>query len=170
MIMRTTALLLAVCLASSAGAVIPKYWMTVASACVPDDATTKFDRHQVGTASVQHAQTNTNLIVLNCPIPWFDSGITTSWNLVMTYRDSTGANPAASVRARLYRIQSGSAQSELLAAVNSNSFAATSTVASSSPDFTHTFDFNSYIYWVRVELNRSQTDQTVIIYSLQLTG
>ena len=60
MIARLLAVLFALCFAGAAEADV--VWMTTGSSCVPDETTTKFDRHKVGNASVQHAAGNVDLI------------------------------------------------------------------------------------------------------------
>jgi hypothetical protein len=169
MIVRVLALLCAVCLASGAQAEVA--WSIPGSGCVPTDVTTKFDRNKDGNASVQHAPNNVDLIILTCPIPRFTSG-TTNWSLRLTYRDSTGTRPAvAFVRARLYRMPFGSATPGTpLATANSNSSSITTLNTVDSALFPQTFDFDTYIYWVRVDLNRAATNQTVIFHSVWLEG
>jgi hypothetical protein len=161
MIARLLALLFAVCLTSAAEAQI--FWSMPGSACVPDETTANFQRHKVGNASVQHATGNVDRIVLTCPIQPFSS-VDPSWVLQITYRDSTGTATAAFVRARLYRMEIGTATPELLATVNSNSSAVTTLKTIVSPTLPHTFNFDTHLYWVYVELDRSATGQTVIFY------
>jgi hypothetical protein len=157
---RVLTLLFALCLTSAAEAM-------PGSACVPDEDTIKFNRHTVNNASVQHAAGNTDLIVLTCPFTRFDPP-QNDWTLSLTYRDSTGSNTAAFVRAQLYRMPIGGANPVLITTVNSNS--STDTVVSNarSPNFTHAFNFLSNVYWVRVELRRTTTNQIVILHSVAL--
>ena len=93
-----------------------------------------------------------------------------SWVVSLTYQDSTGTDAAARIRAQLYRTELGVAKPVLLATANSD-FSATTTFNSiNSRTFTHTFDFNTGLYWVRVELDRSATDQIVIFYYVILAA
>jgi hypothetical protein len=167
MIARVFVVLFAGCIATAAEAQVT--WSTPGTACVPSDATIKFDRHKVGVASVQHANTNVDPIVLSCPVAPFDGG-TGIWNLIITYQDSTGKNDAAFARAQLYRMQIGSATPVLMATANSNSAPATTVNTVASPNFTHPFSFNNNIYWVRVQLHRSSTSQSVILHSVILAS
>jgi hypothetical protein len=116
---------------------------------------------------VQHATGNVDLIVLTCPITQFTTD-TTSWNLFLGYRDSTGTGASAFVRARLYAMPIAGGPPVLLTTANSNSSASTAAGYVPSPVFAHTFNFSSNSYWVRVELARSSTSQTVIFRSLLL--
>ena len=63
----------------------------------------------------------------------------------------------------------GQTTPDLLATVSSNSSPITSNNQLGSGPFGHTFDFDGgYAYWVRVELERATTNQTVIFYSIAL--
>ena len=166
MIARLLALVLALCFAGAAKADIP--WTAASSNCLPDDATIKFDRYKASNASVEHASGNVDLVVLTCPVSRFPQ-THTDWDLQLTYRDSTGTNAQAFVRARLYRMRRGQTTPDLLATVSSNSSPITSNNQLGSGPFGHTFDFDGgYAYWVRVELERATTNQTVIFYSIAL--
>jgi hypothetical protein len=159
--------LAALCCADAAQAQPSVLYSAPASGCVPDSATVRDDRARVGNASVQHNPSNVDPIVLTCTIPPFDSP-NTNWALSMTYLDSSGTGTGASVRARLYRMQRGNASQNLLATVNSNTSADTTLNTLESSFFTHTFNFNTHIYWVHVELSRSATSQSVILHSVVL--
>jgi hypothetical protein len=166
MIIRVFALLAALCFSGTAQAVSIS-WSIPGSGCVPSDATTKFNRHLVVNGTVQHAAGNVGLIELTCPITTFTTD-TTSWNLFLGYRDSTGAGATAFVRARLYAMPLTGGPPVLLATANSNSSTSTAAGYVTSPVFAHTFDFGVNSYWVRVELARAATSQTVIFRSLLL--
>jgi hypothetical protein len=163
MIARLLAVLFALCLTSAAEAQTQNFWSSPGSGCVPDEATIKFDRHKVDNLSVRHAQNNLDPIILICPIQPFSSA-EPSWVLALSYQDSTGTGPSAFIRAQLYQLEIGTAKPVLLATANSNSSAVTTFNIINSAVFTNTFDFDTHLYWVRVHLDRSATDQTVIFY------
>jgi hypothetical protein len=166
MIIRLIALLFAI--VSFAGAAEAQtYWSTPASACVPDEATIRFNRHDTGNAFVRHAQGNLDMVVLTCPIQRFDPGATTAFSLTMIYRDSTGDSPSAYVRAKLYRMAANDDAPVLIATANSNNNSIT-TVNIGFVDFAHTFNFSANIYWARIELDRSLASEAVIIHSLRI--
>jgi hypothetical protein len=166
MIIRVFALLAVLCFSGAAQAVQIS-WSIPGSGCVPSDATTKFNRHLVVNGTVQHAAGNVGLIELICPITQFTTD-TTSWNLFLGYRDSTATGASAFVRARLYAMPIAGGPPVPLAMANSNSSASTAAGYVASPVFPHTFNFSLNSYWVRVELARSSTSQTVIFRSLLL--
>lgn len=167
MIARLLAVLFALCFTSAAEAQV--FWSTPGSGCVPDEAAIKFDRHKADNLSVQHTSGNVDRIILICPVLPFSSDAT-SWILDLTYQDSTGTGTAARVLAQLYRTEIGVAKPVPLATANSNSSANTTFNSVNSAIFTNTFDFDTGLYWVRVELDRSATDQTVIFYYALLIG
>lgn len=168
---RILVLLFALCLAGAAEAQVPQIvWSAPASTCVPADATIKFNRHKVNVESVQHAVDNVDLIILNCPIGFFNTGSITGWQLGATYRDSTGASMAGFVRARLYRVTAGGTVPVLMTEMNSDAFVNTGLTTQRSPSFTHSFNFAANSYWVHVELDRSSTSDLVIFHNLQLVG
>jgi hypothetical protein len=164
---RLLALFFALCFASAAEAQV--VWSIPGSACVPDEATTRFDRHNVGNALVQHAAGNVDLIVLTCPIFRFTPpGGSPGWILRLTYQDSTGTITSAFVRARLFRMQLETATPAVRGTATSNSSPVMALNSVDSSVFADAFDFNTYVYWVRVELQRGATNQTVILHSVDL--
>jgi hypothetical protein len=169
MILRVFAVITAMCVASAAHA--ENAWSIVATGCVPDSATIKSDRYSGILTSVRHATGNIDLITLLCPIPRFNSS-TTHWNLKLKYQDTTGTDPAAYVAAKLFREGIGvAAGPQTLATANSNASAITGVNVVSSPVFIHTFNFENFIYWVRIELDRTvSTGQVVTAYQVILDG
>jgi Chaperone of endosialidase len=162
---RLGSFLAALCLPQAAQAVTVSM---PGSGCVPDPAQILAQRIEVGNASVRHAGTHINPIVLTCTILPFRTGGGTDWTLRITYRDSTGTSSSGVVRARLYRMPIGTADPILLATVNSNANATMGTTLLESPPFSHTFNFNTNTYWVHVDLDRSASDQAVILHAISL--
>jgi len=175
--MRATAriptLLFALCLATTAKAVVPvpqTVWSAPGSVCVPADATIKFNRDKVGLVAVQHSPDNVDLVTLNCPIAGFSQGGIGDWHLGLTYRDSTGTAPSAFIRARLYRLPAGDVIPVLMAEVNSNDVAVSTVTTQQSGMFTHTFNLAANSYWIHVDLDRSLLTDVVVLYKVSLIG
>jgi Chaperone of endosialidase len=137
---------------------------TPASACTPDAATIRFNRELTANGSVRHAPTNVDRITLICPITPSDAS-NTNWTMLLTYRDTTGTNTAAFVRAQLFEMNRATGIATGLTSVTSNSSSET-TLNTVSRDFNQSFDFFDNAYWVRIELDRAATNQTVIAYSV----
>ena len=138
MIARMLAVLAFLSLASAAQA--QNVWSAPGSACVPTSST--IGHHLTGLSYVRHAAGETGNVEFMCQIDRFNNG-TTTWNLRATYRDSTGADTSAAVLVRLYRMAIGTATPVLISQANSNGSASTGTSVMSSPEFTHTFDFEA---------------------------
>jgi hypothetical protein len=152
----------ALCFATAAHAQVV-VWSSPGTACVPDDQTIKYDRYKGDIAFVQHSDKNKDPIVLNCPIAPFSSA-SSSFNLGITYRDSTGKNTQAVVRGRLYSMPRTAAATDVLAVVTSDTSAIT-TNNTLETTFTNTFDFDNFIYWVRIDIQRKSDSQTAIFHS-----
>jgi hypothetical protein len=162
--LRILSLVAALCIPTVAKSETP--WSSPGSACVPDHATIANNRAVVGPALVRHANNNVDKIVLNCAIQAFNLA-DTDWALMLDYEDSTGAGEGAMVRGRLYKMALGGGDPEPVATKNSNSEPIVTRNLMAQP-FEHTFDFDTYVYWVRVELDRNTTNQTVILHAVSL--
>ena len=169
MIIRFLVLLVFASFANAAQAQVP--WSMPGSTCVPDQATIESNRHKVSLASVQHDGSNVDRITLNCPVANFSSAIG-FWVLNINYRDSTGVGTRAFVRAELYRqnLFTDPTLPVLLTTVTSDSSTSTTNNLVGSSTLTHTFDFNSNTYWVRIEMDRSSNAETVKLYSVFIEG
>jgi hypothetical protein len=197
MMMRSSALLVALCLAGPAAAQPQPsdnvIWSMPGSTCTWDQAASGDSSPlKVGPASVQHKALAKGVIALNCPIPSYGGfvGGDDPWVLALTYQDSTGGAPQGSLKAELYRLslfgsapgdrrapsvlQGGPGVPELIATANSDeernraSAAEGTSIRTARGFFNHTFDFNNYTYWVHVELKRSGGSQTVVFHSVWL--
>lgn len=166
-IVRLLTFLTALCLAGAAQA--QNNWSAPGSGCVPAGATTAAARHATTLTSVLHATGAVGQIILVCPVARFNSG-TTFWKIKLTCRDSTGTDPSAVVQAQVYWMALDTAAPVLLAAVSSNSSAVTALNTISSATFSHLFNFEANVYWVRVVLNRTATAQSAIFHAAYLDG
>lgn len=162
--LRILSVVAALCIPTVANSQTP--WSATGSGCVPDHATIANNRTVVGPALVRHANNNVDKIVLNCAIQAFTLA-DTNWVLFLDYEDSTGRGTQAIVRARLYSMSFAGGDPTVIATANSNSSNITGRDLLAAP-FVHTFDFDSNVYWVRVELDRNSTNQIVILYAVAL--
>lgn len=153
----------------SAGAQAQNNWSAPGSVCVPSGASIRAGNFDTNQAAVLFSPGALGEIFLHCPIARFNSG-TTEYNLKLTYRDSTGTATTGSVRAVLFFSPIGGATPEILGSVTSNTSAVTTLTTLASPVITHTFDFEANIYWLRVVLKRTATNQIVIFHNVYLDG
>jgi len=134
--------------------------------CSPDAQTVAGGGLKTNLASIQHNTGATGTLTVNCQLERFESG-TTDWVLRLVYRDSTGTDPAAHARARLYRMPIGGTAITLMATAFSNTSATTTNTSILSAEFTGQFDFPTYVYWIRLDLKRDG-NETVVIHSYNL--
>jgi hypothetical protein len=165
MITRLLAAIAFLCLATAAQA--QNNWSAPATACIPSHDT--IGRYESDTAWVRFLGVETGVLTFTCQMDRFNSG-TSTYNLKITYRDSTGMGTSASVRAQLYRMAHGTTSPVLLGEATSNSSAAGNINTVGSSDINHMFDFEANAYWVHVLLKRSNTSQIITLYSLVLDG
>lgn len=142
-------------------------WSMPASACTPSDSPIRFNRYATQGPNLKFQPDVAYPISFTCPITRYDS-TSTSWKLNLVYTDSTGSGSAGFVRAILFAMPIGSETPHALAIANSNSSTATGRNTVSSPTFTHTFNFQTNVYWVRIEMDRSATSQNVVAHSIHL--
>ncbi len=144
-------------------------WNAPGSVCVPSGDTIAVANHRTTIGSTKFATGAVGTIELNCPMQRFNSG-TATYNLKLTYEDSTGTGTTASVIAQLYRMANASTSPMQLGLVSSNSSAVTGVNTLASSDIAHTFDFEANMYWVRVLVKRAATGEKVLFYSVILDG
>jgi hypothetical protein len=144
-------------------------WNAPGSACIPSGETVNAANHSTGIQATRFATGFTGTIELICPISRFNSG-TTTYNLRLTYEDSTGTGTTAGVTALLYNMANASTSAVQLGSVTSNSSAATGVNTLVSANIAHTFDFEANMYWVRVLIKRAATSEKVVFYSVILDG
>jgi hypothetical protein len=143
----------------------------IAASCVPGDPAIQANRYFVTAGSVKHKEGATGLITLYCPIqPTIVQGGGSFGGIFMTYTDANGPGPSANVTAQLLRVdQSGnfspvlSEQTGVPALLDSNKGTATDHYMEAAVN--HTYDFNNYYYYIRVDINRTD-DTAVILYGV----
>ena len=116
-----------------------------------------------------------DLITLYCPVPSIipvggalgrpNFLITRLW---VTYRDSTGSDSnLTSVTASLIRMNLADGGITTIATFSSDAFPDTGD-ALNSVGFTHGWDLGGSTYYIRVDLKRNTTSDTVILYAVAL--
>ncbi len=99
-----------------------------------------------------------------------DDGSNTNWfRLYVTYRDPDGTGTGSRVRVFLRRTSRSSGSVSTIATFDSNTFTTTAT-QTQSVNFSHTWNFYDYYYFLEAELYRttgSTADVKTIGYALQ---
>jgi len=142
-------------------------WQSVANACVPSTQSAgKYATIPGGGISFASGQVGTIQLV----------GDIQDWltneqykYLELLYTDSTGTGTSAHVNAYLFRAHKNTGVAAQIASVRSDNGSAPGT-RRLIEDFTHTYDFINYYYYIVVELNRSSTSETVAAYFVRVYG
>jgi hypothetical protein len=145
-------------------------WSINGSSCVPGDPAIQNNRYLVTAGTVKHQSTATGLITMYCPITFpklIGRGIYRA--LDVTYADSDGTGTVANITAQLVslNVRTGSL-TNIGNALDSNSFGPTSG-SSMTVEFSHTANALDY-YYVRVDLNRSDTSASSTLFGVRVAG
>jgi hypothetical protein len=168
--MRTVTIVIACILAFSLAMPAHAGRASIAAAtCVPGDPAIQANRYFVTAGSVKHREGATGLITVYCPVPAsiaVDGG--SFGDMFMTF---TVVGDTASVIAQLVRIDHSGTFSPVLdprtgnrVLLDSNQVVAGSHHVEGT--FNHNFDFGNFYYYVRVDINRSDSNSTAILYGV----
>ncbi len=133
------------------------YWGTNGGACVPVDDAIQNNRYDVTSGSIVHQSTNIDLIKLSCPIERNNSGSnpTKVW---LSWSSPDVADASNFVSADFYRKARSTGTLTLIVTQDSSTYA--TNISEGSAAFTHTLDFNTYYYFMYVDVDRSSTSNT----------
>lgn len=140
------------------------YWSMNASSCTPLDTAMQGNKYFDTGGTVKHKSTVTGTITLYCPVIVNKNG-TNPTLISFLYQDSV-ADANNNVTVALWRM-SNSTGGITQIATQSSSFFGTGT-HEISESFTHTMDFVSNTYFVRVDIKRNSTTNTEIFYRVLL--
>jgi hypothetical protein len=143
----------------------------VAATCVPGDPAIQADRYFVTAGSVKHKEKATGLITLYCPVqPTIVQGGGSYGGIFMTYTDANAPGTTGHVTAQLLRVDySGNFfavtddKIGIPALLDSNNASGTSHYLEMG--LHHTYNFDDYYYYIRVDIDRAD-DSTVIFYGV----
>jgi hypothetical protein len=153
-------------MAAPAHAAVPA-WSANATSCVPDPASIETNSFTTTGAKVAHRANNVDPIKLSCAISDPSSFSGSFWNLVVTYRDSTGVGTSASVKAQVVRISRVTGNAATVATFDSNSSSAVG-IAKGSSAFINAFNFDTSYYFVQIVLDRTLTTEIVEVYGVAI--
>jgi hypothetical protein len=142
-------------------------YSTIAAACVPGDPAIQANRYFVTAASVKHRQGQTGLITVYCPIPpTITEGGGSFGGMFMTY---TATGETANVTAQLLRVDQLGNFSPVVDSVTGTRAILNSGVGDhhyTERAVNHTYDFDDYYYYLRVDINRSDDSSLAILYGV----
>jgi hypothetical protein len=136
------------------------------SSCVPGDPAIQNNRYLVTAGTVKHQPTATGLITLYCPITFPTLLGRGFWNtLRVTYADSDGPGTVANITAQVVTLNHNTGSlTNIGDPLDSNKFSPTSGSDMLGP-ISHTANGFDY-YYVRVDLNRSDTSAEVTLFGV----
>lgn len=98
--------------------------------------------------------------MLICGVPP-NLGAQSPAKLTLTYSDSTAAGPKAFVRAQFFSATRAAGVKSLIASISSNDFTETALNQITSTAFNHGIDHTTNYYFVRIEMDRTASTQSV---------
>lgn len=146
------------------------YWGMNAAGCVPGDPAIQNNLYFITGGSVKFQSTATGTITLYCPVAVNTGGISSN-TLRLTYFDGDSGIGGNHVTATLTRLaySDGTLSTISGATVDSgNGTCSTGIQTNCAATFTHTFDFDNYAYYVRVDITRSSTSVVETFYATKL--
>jgi hypothetical protein len=153
--------------------VIPAYAgraIIAAATCVPGDPAIQANRYFVTAGSVKHREGATGLITVYCPVPaTIADGGGSFGDMFMTF---TTVGDDASVIAQLLRIDHSGNFSRVSSDGGTRVLLDFNRAVAGSHDlegaFDHNFDFDNFYYYVRIDINRSNSNSTAIFYGVRV--
>lgn len=159
-------------LASKEASAATTYWSMVAAGCTPGDPAIQNNRYQIQSGHVAHAGTNVDVISLYCPVTALDPGEVAAsgepTQVTMTFQDES-TSVGDNITAQLIRMTRTSGALTTIATLDSDSTDGMGTgVQKQAASYTHTFDFTTYVYYVRIDIDRAGTSATPVAYFVSL--
>lgn len=147
---------------------------TVGAGCVPGDPAIQFNRYFITAGSVNYPSGASGLITLYCPItrPLQLSQFINDFNLLftfvpnhmtLTYTDGDGTGTASRITAQLVQIaKSNGALTQIPSSLIDSNTSATTTQTSITVTVSHSFNFFSNYYYVRVDMQRATGTSPIV--------
>jgi hypothetical protein len=135
---------------------------SVAAGCVPGDPAMHFNRYFITAGTVKHRSDKVGLITLYCNIPM---AITPPKTLELVYSDD---DPGAEtfVNASYIKMHKSSGWITTIATTSSNNGIQDGAVHSVATPFSDTYDLTQYLYYVRVDMDRSRFSNIAVFYGV----
>jgi hypothetical protein len=141
-------------------------WSSIASACTPDSVSVQNNRYKSSPEHFVSPQAQkVDPVVLICPL---SAPLQIEPNsLVMTYLDPVGAG--TSVKAQFISVNRANGTRGVIATTDSNNFSVLPTVIRRGSFFNAgPLDFNTNFYYVRIEMDRTKTNQNIRVIGVAL--
>jgi hypothetical protein len=162
LIMRRFALVVAVFVAGT-GAAHAGRSSNMAATCTVGDPAIQGNLYTIASGSVRHQAGKTGTITLYCPIsPTITIGGGPFGGWFMTFVDPDGPGQNYSIESQIIRSDQSGHVTAVSDVLSSNS----STTNYIERALWHTYDFNNYYYYVRINLYRADTNALPIFYGV----
>ena len=137
---------------------------SVAAGCVPGDPAMHFNRYLITAGTVKHRSDKVGLITLYCNIPM---AITPPKTLELAYSDN---DPEINtfVSASYIKMHKSSGGITPIATTSSNNGVQDGAVRLVATTFSDTYDLTHYLYYVRVDIDRSQVSNVAVFYGVSV--
>jgi hypothetical protein len=160
-------LLVVTALSISSPAFAANYWSSPAAGCVPGDPAIQNNRYSIQAGHVYHAGTNIDLISFYCPVQ-YNPGATAGANtLFLTFIDNS-TTAGNYVTAQLIKMDRSNGSLTTVATVTSEDWDPNASVQQQSIGFSDSLDFTTYVFYVRVDMDRSSTSILPVFYATSL--
>lgn len=130
------------------------------AACIPSDSAITNSLYLLANGNVEHQSGQTATISMYCPIPL---EISPPGTLELTYLSNENSSTTY-VSAQYIKLNMTTGATTVIATATSQSGINDGTVRVVSRTFADTYDFQSYVYWVRVDIRRRTTSQWAWFY------
>ena len=137
---------------------------TNAGSCIPGDPAINNGLYSVVFGRVTHKSTNTGLITVYCPIL---SDITAPSHIALTY-SSTINDGSTFVDAGYIKMSKSSGSVTTIATARSQDGLNNGLVQVRIQPFTDSYSVSNYVYYVRVDMQRSSSAQRVYFYNVSV--
>jgi len=142
-------------------------WTSVGSTCIPDDESVGLYSFDNGTFQFGAGKTGT--IKARCHITNPLDGALPTWNtLTIGYRDPDGIGLNDQVFVQLVRVARGTGVVTVIKSFDSNAFTSVGSTVH-SVNFTHTFDFTNYAYYLALNVDRASTADSTAVWFARLS-
>jgi len=146
------------------------YWSTNASSCVVGDPAIQNNLYTISGGAVKFVPGSSGTITLYCNVPPNNGG-TNPTKIWLTYKDPDGTGANNHVAAGFVKLAktNGAFTSITNASIDSNTTnVMVANHIANATAFSETLDYETYYYYVRVDIVRSDTAQDEIFYGVSL--
>lgn len=144
-------------------------WSVAGNSCVPIETAIQYNRYSIVSATIKHSTNNVDTVTAMCAVS--HSSTTNANQIHVRYHDTDDTTAATYVQAQFIKMARSSGTVTTIVGFNSNSdcvSCAGTAVEEYKAFSSHTFDFDTYAYYVRIDLDRGSTSDGASLSSVVL--